>query len=95
MLYLKRDVSGLWGLCLNAKQVTAVLIRFVNYNVVGILVFPICTAIFGVAYLFFNAWVGWIVANFLGGFVHFAVLQFVNYKKSGSILLAPKDRKSQ
>ena len=75
------------------KTTMKLLLRFLNYNIVGLIVFPVCTAIFGVAYLLLNPWWGWIFGNFAGGIIHFGALQIANYKKSGSILLTKESNK--
>jgi putative flippase GtrA len=60
------------------------IIRFVKFNIVGLLVFLVGTVIFMSAFSAFGAW-SWLIANGAGGVLQFSIITFLNKTKRGKI----------
>jgi hypothetical protein len=60
------------------------IIRFIKFNLVGIVVFLVGTAIYSVAFSTFGFWT-WLVANGTGSVLQFGLIEVVNRTRRGRI----------
>jgi len=56
--------------------------RFIKFNLIGVAVFLIGTAIFAYGFQYFGAW-SWLIANGAGSILHFSLIGYFNKKKRG------------
>lgn len=59
-------------------------IRFIKFNLIGIFVFSIGTAIFASVFPYFGSW-AWLIANGAGSLIQFSLISYFNKKKRGLI----------
>jgi hypothetical protein len=60
------------------------IIRFIKFNLVGLLVFLVGTAIYVVSFSRFGFWT-WVVANGVGGVLQFSLITMLNRTQKGKI----------
>ena len=60
------------------------LLRFIKFNMVGLIVFLFGTAIFAFAFSTFGAWT-WLIASGSGGILQFILFSYLNTTKRGKI----------
>ncbi len=66
------------------KNLEVWILRFIKFNIIGLLVFFLGTAVFGAAFPYLGPW-AWLAANGLGSIVQFSLITYVNKKKRGVI----------
>ncbi len=60
------------------------IIRFIKFNLIGLVVFLVGTAIYGTTFPTFGAWT-WLIANAFGSILQFSLISYFNKKKNGVI----------
>ena len=69
---------------LRRKRARIWVIRFIKFNLIGIVVFLIGTAIFTTFFSYLGAW-AWMIANGTGSILQFSLISYFNSKKSSVI----------
>ncbi len=68
----------------NQRKAKTWIVRFIKFNIIGVIVFLIGTVIFAVAFPYFGAWT-WLVANGAGSVLQFSLISYFNKKKQGQM----------
>ena len=60
------------------------LIRFIKFNLIGLVVFLTGSAVFGLLFSYFGIWT-WLIANGIGSVLQFSLISYFNKKRGGVI----------
>ena len=70
------------------------ILRFIKFNIVGVIVFLIGTGVFAITFRSFGAW-SWVIASAPGGILQFIIITYVNKTKRGKIFDSCEQRRQQ
>jgi putative flippase GtrA len=66
------------------KRAKKLIIRYIKFNIVGVIVFLVASVVFMVAFSTFGVWT-WLLANGIGGVLQFSLINYLNSTKKGRI----------